>query len=266
MTFFARREGYLSPFGRTDVPYSVRSAFGRAVNRIESIGRPDLRALLVAAIGTDSPAREDISKKGLVDLAVAMDWFEVYDAMERVYRALLLGDEDWGRTKASEFEETVNQALESEQIGWRLVRGRAAWVGDPNFVSAMAAAVKDTSGSGLESASEHFQHAMTALSQRPDANCHAAVSHANNALECVFHAWSGKGQTLGEHLRAHRLQLHPALIKTLEGLWGFASDTARHGKEGVAPSLDEAVFCVSTAAAACSLLIAEKSKSEDRSG
>jgi hypothetical protein len=47
---------------------------------------------------------------------------------------------------------------------------------------------------------------------------------------------------------------HPALKKGLDGIYGYASDVARHGKEGAEPAREEAEFIVAVCAAACSLL------------
>src|ERR1035438_6156265 len=70
-------------------------------------------------------------------------------------------------------------------------------------------------------------------------------------------AWRGHREslTLGKYLDRYPKLFHPSLRKALDGIYGFASDAgARHGKEGVEPSYDEAVFVLSTCAAVCTLL------------
>ena len=97
-----------------------------------------------------------------------------------------------------------------------------------------------------------------------EANTPGAVSHATNAVECVLHDITGQEMTLGGYLDKYPQLFHPALKKALNGVYGYASDAgARHGREGKAPSFDEAQFAVTTCAATCTLLTAMNPKKEE---
>jgi len=71
----------------------------------------------------------------------------------------------------------------------------------------------------------------------------------------VLNDITGVEMTLGKYLDKHPQLFHPGLKKSLDGIYGYASDAgARHGREGKEPSFAEAQFAVTTCAAACTLL------------
>jgi hypothetical protein len=60
--------------------------------------------------------------------------------------------------------------------------------------------------------------------------------------------------SLGKYLDRFPGLFHPALRKALNSLYGYASDKARHGKEGVEPTFEEARFTVAVCASVCTAI------------
>ena len=80
-----------------------------------------------------------------------------------------------------------------------------------------------------------------------------AIQHAIAALECTAREVTGKPNlTLGRLLP--RLGLTSPLDTAVEKLWGYASDRARHIREGQAVTTEEAELVVTVACAVCTFL------------
>jgi len=191
---------------------------------------------------------------------IACHWYQVYDIVEAFHRELVRQDEQAGvplegAPHAPEFERDLNRFLVHSGIGWQLANGEVVRRGDGAFESTMREADTVLVKSGRPTAAGHLKSGRRALSERPKPNTAGAVSHATSSVECVLGAITGESLTLGKYLNRHPELFHPALSKALDGIYGFASDAgARHGKEGIEPSYDEALFVLSTCAATCTLL------------
>lgn len=200
-------------------------------------------------------------------LLYGCDWFKVYDIIEAVCAAMAQQDNitkktapKYGNT-APRFAGQLNEFFIEEGIGWQLVNGQVVARGDEGFQEAVKTAYSQLNDNQRPTAASHIRFAATALSERPMPNTSGAVAQATSAVECVLHDITGHEMPLGKYLDKHPSLFHPALKKALDGVYGYASDAgARHGKEGREPSFDEALFAVTTCAAACSLLTAMNPK------
>ncbi|MCH7807801.1 MAG: hypothetical protein IIB60_01145 [Planctomycetes bacterium] len=75
-------------------------------------------------------------------------------------------------------------------------------------------------------------------------------------LECVMREYCGSpNRTLGEIIKKHPELLPKPLDTALSKVWGYASDTARHAKEGSNPTREEAELVVGLAAVMSTYLI-----------
>jgi len=100
-----------------------------------------------------------------------------------------------------------------------------------------------------------LDNAINALSARPTVNTSGAVTHATSAVECVLgEITTGKKKGFSEYLQENPGLFHPALKDGLGKIYAYASDVARHGKEGTEPAREDAEFVVATCAAVCTLL------------
>jgi hypothetical protein len=187
------------------------------------------------------------------------EWFQVYDILEDTFAQLRFYEEELApldeEPRASRLQKAINDYFVHAGIGWKMVDGKITTRQDEAAETAIQAAISELDQGGRPTAAKHIQSALHALSERPKPNTSGAVAHATNSVECVLGDVTGKALTLGKYLDQYPKIFHPALKKTLDGIYGFASDAgARHGKEGVEPSLDEAQFAVTTCAAACAFL------------
>jgi hypothetical protein len=186
-------------------------------------------------------------------------WFHVFDVIEDALaqmdfheRELAEPDEE---ARSPQLKKELNDYFVHAGIGWKVEDGRIVIRQEESAEKALAGAIADVTSGGRPTAAKHLQAAIAALSQRPTADTAGAVAHATSAVECVLNDITGESLTLGKYLDQHPKLFHSALKKGLDGLYGFASDAgARHGKEGIEPSLPEAEFAVTICAATCSLL------------
>jgi hypothetical protein len=183
------------------------------------------------------------------------DWFFIYDIIEGLYKYLYEKNSRSFSGATTRFTEAINKALVEQNIGWQLVNGKIVVRGDETFEETIKTAVSVLGQNDKPTAADHLKSAIRALSERPKTNTTGTVSHATNAVECVLGDLTGEALTLGKYLDRYPMLFHPALKKALDGVYGYASDAgARHGKEGVEPSPEEARFAVAICAAVCTLL------------
>jgi hypothetical protein len=91
------------------------------------------------------------------------------------------------------------------------------------------------------------------LSRRPKADATGAIHHAVASLESVARERAkDRKATLGKLIP--KLGLPSPLDIAVAKVWGYASDSARHGKEGKTPSRREATLVVGTCAAVAAFL------------
>ena len=88
-----------------------------------------------------------------------------------------------------------------------------------------------------------------------------AIQHAMSALECTAREVTGKRNlTLGRLVP--RLDLTPPLDGAVDKLWGYASERARHIREGQCVTTEEAELVVTLACSLCTFLV-RRSRTDD---
>jgi hypothetical protein len=110
----------------------------------------------------------------------------------------------------------------------------------------------------LLGAARHWKRAQAAVASDPP-DLVSAAKEAVDALEAVAkHVTAMPAATLGECLNRLRAsaEIHPALLKSLEGVWGFAnaSPGLRHGSPST-PSINEAELRYVMAAAEAGIVL-----------
>ena len=94
-----------------------------------------------------------------------------------------------------------------------------------------------------------MHEALQDLSRRPKPDLSGAIHHAVGTLECVARDVTGDSKaTLGEILKWHPDLLPKPLDKALALVWGYASEKARHLREGNEPGREETELIVGLAA------------------
>ncbi len=188
------------------------------------------------------------------------DWFKVYDVIEDIFDGLVfyeteLGGDPEDRERAYPLQNDINEYFKYAGIGWQMVDGKVVARGDDDFESTVRTADTELADAGRITAAERIKRAIRYLSARPQPDLSGAISHATGAMECVLDDITGEHMTLGKFLNRYPHLFSPTMKKALEGLWGFSSDEgARHGREGVEPSREDAEFIVAIAAAVTTYL------------
>ena len=183
------------------------------------------------------------------DLIAQCPWFKVYDCAEGLHTALANTDPD----RAQTFADRLNRFLRENGIGWEIQDGRVVFRGSEVFVETTREAVSVLTETGRTRAANEIHEALRDISRRPEPDITGSIQHAIAALESTARDVTGMpNRTLGQLVR--ELGLPPPLDTAVEKLWGYASDRARHVREGQAVDTAEAELLVSVACAVCTFL------------
>ena len=176
----------------------------------------------------------------------ACEWFEVYDVVE----ALAAKAND-----PAQFENGINEYFRKRGIGWQLSERRIQMRGPEAFEQIMSEAHQTLSAESRTTAAQEIREALRDLSRRPKPDITGSLQHALAALECVARDVTGEPTlTLGPIIKKNPALLPPPLDKAVVKLWGFASEKARHLREGREPSREDAELVVHVAAAVATYL------------
>jgi AbiJ-like protein len=179
------------------------------------------------------------------------EWYEIYDLVEEIHENLLLRGY---AVPAADFKEKLNRYFVKHGVGWELVGGtlevrNASLLNAESVLSALDEAK-------LSTAMLEIRAAIADLSYRPTADVTGAMRHAMGALECVARYTTQQNRlTLGEWLSRNRDVLPAPVVDAVSKLWGYASETARHVREGQMPSFETAELSVGIAAAVITYLV-----------
>jgi hypothetical protein len=186
------------------------------------------------------------------NLMYSAAWYRVYDFVELVYARLLAGENP---DRAERWAASINEYFVEAGVGWRLVGGRLESRGQEAFETAVDEARRVLQGANLTTAKQEIHEALRDLSRRPDADLTGAIQHAMAALECTARQVTGNPRsTLGEILQRYPDIVPRPLDESLSRMWGYASEMARHIREGRTPGRSETELLVSIAAAVCTYL------------
>jgi hypothetical protein len=251
---FSRRFGYRGPEAeitiREDAPDTLRQAI---ISIAEGLGlSPSNMRLGTCSVLRVLPDPNNWSEYPNVysevqSLIGNCPWYKVYDIAEEFYDRL----HGMRPGKATEFEQVLNEVFREDGIGWAMENGRIVARGSEAFSAVPRQAVEMLREAGRITAAGEIHEAIQDLSRRPPDKT-GAIQHAMAALECVARDATGQpSKTLGKIIADHRAQLKipRPLDEALEKLWGYASETGRHLREGLEPSFEDAELVVTVSAA-----------------
>lgn len=179
-------------------------------------------------------------------------WYKVYDFVEALYHQLARSGEP---DRAQRWESLINQYFVEAGVGWRMVGGLLESRGPEAFEAAVDTARVRLEEKGLGTARQEIHEALRDLSRRPEPDLTGAVQHGMAALECTAREAAGDQRaTLGEVLKRYPDLLPKPLDEAVSKMWGYASETARHLREGRTPSRADAELLVGVAASVCNYL------------
>ena len=260
---FSRRHGFRSEESgisiRNDAPVEVREAILRIAEGEMDVAPSLLREVLCTVL-RKVPNRNNWTPYPNIwgecqELIENAPWYRVYDFVEALYQEI---EEKWELETAEEWAELINEYFLEAGVGWRVVDGKLESRGAEGFETSVDAARYALGSAGLRTAQQEIHEALRDLSRRPDPDLTGAVHHAMAALECTAREVTDDVRaTLGEIIQ-HNPDLFPKPIDTaLHKMWGYASETGRHIREGRTPGRAEAELVVGVAASVSTYLVSQ---------
>jgi hypothetical protein len=142
------------------------------------------------------------------------EWNEVYDLLE--FSLVKLPP-----NAAKPLAKRWNELLQEENAGYRIVDGQVVSITSPEEIGEIETALA-TDVVGMQ---EHIHAALAFLSDRENPNYRNSIKESISAVESVCRLIGG-GQTLGDALKGMRekIQMHPAIEKGFNSLYGYTSD------------------------------------------
>lgn len=194
------------------------------------------------------------------ELVYGCDWFRFYDFVEKVDQGVSKprpsdGHNDLSAERAKQFEDALNEFFADEGIGWQMIEGEIVTRGSETFESNVHGAVEVLNAAGRATARDEIHEALMDVSRRPEADLTGAVQHAMAALECVARDVCGDDRaTLGEVIKRYPGTIPKPLDESVAKAWGYASEMARHIREGRKPERKEVELIVGLAATVATYL------------
>ena len=260
---FSARHGYADEPGAADI--TIREAAPEELRRtiidIAQLAGWDCDNLFSVAsrVGKKSweppePVQSGRSSRVLLQsLMSRWEWYQVYDFIEDLFRAMK--ERGIRRSSGHDFETKLNEYFRHAGIGWELREGAIVSRGSEAFEASLRVAAPALQETGLQTAQREIHEALADLSRRPKPDITGAIQHAMAALECVARAVSGDSNpTLGKLLDRHPGLVPKPLDAAVEKAWGYASERGRHIREGEEPLREEAELIVGIAATVATYL------------
>ena len=186
-------------------------------------------------------------------------WFKVYDIIEAIWEHLkdkvvsIKGNYVHAQTV---FEAEISELMIEFGIGWKLEQGLVQARGEESYETYLRTAESSLEESGRKTALTELKEAIRDVSRRPEPDTSGAIQHAMAALECVVRDIANDPKpTLGKLMQRHPDLFPKPVDDAVEKLWGYASENARHGREGNDPTREEAMLVVGVAATMTNYLI-----------
>lgn len=186
-------------------------------------------------------------------------WYRVYDIVEAFWRHLhgtYLQSESGDVPAELLFEAEINDYMMEMGIGWKLVDGYVQARGEDSYEEYLNLAEENLEQQEKPTALTELKEAIRDLSRRPSPDTSGAIQHGMAALECVARDVANDSKpTLGQLIKKCPDLFPKPVDSAVEKLWGYASENARHGREGNDPTREEAMLVVGISATLINYLI-----------
>lgn len=254
---FSRRHGYSPEQGeitiRDDAPSEVRDAILKIAEGELDLDPGTIRDVLCTVLRKMPDQSNWTAYPNVWDecqcLMNEAPWYKVYDFVEAICRSSAISHLPH---LSKRWEELINEYFGDAGVGWRLVSGQLESRGSEAFELSVDRVRDALESAGLPTARGEIDEALRDLSRRPKPDLTGAVHHAMGALECTAREAAGNAHaTLPRILKQYPDLVPKPLDAALDKMWGYASDTARHVREGRTPSRAEAELVVAVASAIC---------------
>ena len=242
---------------RNDAPAELREAIPSLAYRL-GMSPHDLRNELCKVL-LKSPCEENWGAQYIQHenkhLMKDANWYQVYDIAEALYNRISSQKNQASDQLATEFQSELNSFFLAKGIGWAMRDGMIERRGGEVFDYTIHKVPPLLEAEGYPRAAGEMREAIKDISRRPAPDITGAIQHSIAALETVAREVTGeRNATLGKLIP--KLELLPPLDIAIEKLWGFASDRARHIREGKDQKVDcsEAELIVTIMGALCQFI------------
>jgi hypothetical protein len=145
-------------------------------------------------------------------------WNEVYDLLEFI---ALQYEEGYNEDKIGSLIEFENNVLENEVSAYRFVDRRITQITSEVEI----AEIEEALAGPLKPVNAHLRRALDLLADKKTPDYRNSIKESISAVEAVCKLISKNGKaSLGEALKALKDDLHPALRKSFDALYGYTSD------------------------------------------
>lgn len=257
---FSKRHGYHQPHEteitvRQDAPYELR---GVVVQLAYDCGfRPTHLRTLVCRVLKKRPDQNNWSEYPNIDHEVHQliddcEWYRVYDVIEGIAQSMRETPYSYETEK---FGNELNDYFLENGVGWKLVEEKIEVRGPESFEETLRSAESQLETKGFGTARNELHEALHDLSRRPTPDITGAIQHSMAALECVAREVCGDEKaTLGDIMKRYRDLIPRPLDEAVSKSWGYASENARHIREGREPTFEEAALIVGVSSAIATYL------------
>ena len=255
---FSERHGYgvvdADISVREDAPEALRYAIPNITTKKVGMSPTAMRKI-VCEVLNERPDDDNWSDYPNVwnevnDLIKKCPWFRVYDVAEALHADFDNSCPEY----AEKFARLLNQFFREKGIGWEMINGNVVFRGSEGFAEVTKQTVSVLEESGRPNAAREMREALQDMSRRPEPDFTGAIQHAMAALEATARDVTGEpNSTLGQLIP--KLGLPQPLDAAVIKLWGYASDRARHIREGQKVDAVEAELLVTVACAVCTFVI-----------
>jgi len=241
---------------RHDAPYDLRGVLVELAYSC-GFGPKSLRSL-VCRVLLKRPDPNNWSEYPNIDCEVRelldnCDWYRIYDVAEALYQKMSEAPYSYDPGK---FETELNAYFIENGVGWQLTEGRIEVRGPEVLQEAVEKAKSALESYGLKTARQELHESLMDLSRRPEPDISGAVQHSMAALECVAREIAGNPKaTLGEIIKRESGLIPKPLDDAVAKAWGYASEHARHIREGRESSYEEAELVVGICASVSAYLV-----------
>lgn len=184
----------------------------------------------------------------LRDFLIDAEWYLIYDFVERYVGSFQEFAE------RNELEKEINQVLEEEKSGYRMLDGTITPITNKSELDAL----KESISTKYVSVNTHMEKALQLFSQRKSPDYENSIKESISAVEamcCIITGETGSQATLGKTIKKLKdkgIHIHPAMESAFSSLYGYTSDEdgIRHGSIGFtnAPAEDAKYMLVSCSA------------------
>lgn len=261
---FSDRHGYAGAeppiVVREDAPANLRYAVAQIASDCD-LGPDSLRETICSVLYVP-PDRNNWSPSNVWQESIGLledcQWFKVYDIAEEIHRRL---QQRYGEG-AQKYRTSLDRFFRDTGIGWSFTEAGIVYRGGDSFTNATLQVREVLALTGRERAASEIEEALRDISRRPQPDTTGALHHAMAAVECTARDVLGDPKpTLGQLVP--RLNLPKPLDIAVEKLWGYASESARHIREGETIEGANAELLVTVACAVCSFLAKSSSPTGD---